>query len=140
MDWREIGRRVRERWERHAASASVVDMTSARDISHAQAQFYQALMEAGRGETALIIYHLRSGEPLPDDFRESLADYFEGRFRHKPPAHRPKQKRERIAAKLAKMFYDEWREEIRRNGISKYGNSDAMKEEAIRHIKEMNTT
>jgi hypothetical protein len=99
MDWREIGRRVRERWERHAASASVVDMTSARDISHAQAQFYQALMEAGRGETALIIYHLRSGEPLPDDFRESLADYFEGRFRHKPPAHRPKQKRERIAAK-----------------------------------------
>src|SRR4029079_8202269 len=134
MDWRETGRKLREEFEQRAAQA----MRPGDPLPAYVSQFFLALGEAGlRGNPVPIIDYLRSGKPLPADFRETLALYFEGFF-HLPRRGRghPKNILEHIAADNAQHFFDEWRRENACNGVKDYGHRSQMVDESIQIVIE----
>jgi len=133
MDWREFGCRLQKEFEQSSAQRmrpgdALPDFVSQLDI---------ALFEAAQGNPARIIRYFRSEEPLPANFREDLALYFEGFF-HLPRRGRgqPKHVLEHIAADTAQWFFNKWREENERNGVNDYHHRSEMRDKCIEIVIE----
>ena len=78
-------------------------------------QWIKACFAAAGGDQSALLDWLRSDRPLPDLFREDLADLISGkRFHRRAPRGRPENmsmSQQLRRALFARMFYREWREE-----------------------------
>jgi hypothetical protein len=101
--------------------------------------FIKACFAAGDGDQTALLDWLRSDRPLPDGFREYLADLISGRrFRRRQTRGRPREYVEEHARALfARMFYREWLAANRREGINDFGKRDEMRNESIRIVGEV---
>lgn len=131
MDWREVGRQLRQEEERFGERMDTIEDP---DESRLNAEFVHALLLAARGNTTPIVECLRSDRPLPEFFRKHLRDYFRGKFSR--GRGQPRDELLHLAASDALNFYRLWRAKNDRLGISDWGHRNAMKDEAIRFIQE----
>ena len=98
-----------------------------------QAPMLRAVIAHRRGDTSAIPRLLRSGYRLTIDDQQTLAQFLEGGFDPPPKAGRPKSN-ERWVGMQADFFLAEWRQIARANGVSTYGQSAEMRDQAVEFI------
>jgi hypothetical protein len=138
MDWRTVGAELAAEYKQgHDWVAA--EISRLRESSP-EMQFEQAIFRCKRGDPATLLGWLRSGKPLSSEARESLAGFIEDLLTPEPKRRgRPSNKDEQDAALCALMYYRRWRERNADLGVSDYGHSPQMKEEAVRVVLHVHT-
>jgi len=92
--------------------------------------FMRAILKHREGDSSALIAYLRSDKPLDWGQRWDIAALFEP----KPEVSRrgrPQKKEHRLAASVAKRFYEDWKQYNKHNGITAHGHAREMKDRAL---------
>jgi hypothetical protein len=138
LDYRSIGRSLRERWLRRQQELQQALKAAFKNPPphRPQHDFIRALIQHARGNSEFLIGYLRSQRPLSALDREHFAQVLESTLDRKSRRGRPLNRNARAAAMQATVFYREWRAENKQAGIKDHGHGDAMKDEAVRFVIE----
>jgi hypothetical protein len=131
-----------EWWETIQQTGSKIGKVAAEAIPHLlnmpEYLFYRACRDCADGNPSGLIEYLRSGRPMPEEFRDALAEMLEGKYdRPKKKRGRPRHTQVHLAASLAGAFYREWRARCLAAGVDHYGLAHTMQLESIRIVQEL---
>jgi hypothetical protein len=138
----DTGRKLREKFVERATRPQPCDCyicqrrkPNQRELRYQRENYWIAVVcNAMRGDPSYLVKHLRSRRALTQFDRKMLAECLEahltgevGKDRGRPQKHYA-----RLLARMALIFYQEWKQINRRQGIRDHGHGGEMKDEACR--------
>ena len=132
--WRCVGRALRVQFLERAGGRCDCYSCRSQSTKRGQRESYwvRAVALAWMGDPSTLVEHLSSRKAFTQFDRRILADLLDVVFRDETRASpgRPKNIAAQECARVATIFYTDWKAINRRSGIKDWGHSDEMRDEA----------